>query len=151
MYAVYHPKVIQDLDSEKEDARNHRHLWHQYSIFFDRVVNDAKPYACAFQRPDKTVVGLPWNQCFISSLTNERPVILIDLAELKVGTSRDVNFDDDDFYGTFNLAAWEFLHIDEIRNFNSVNWSPATCLMQDVHFPDAMKAFYAATERFTHK
>ena len=146
LFATYHPKIIQDSVSYKENARNHRNFWQHYAVFVEHVVNDVQPYACAFYAADGRVTGLPWNKCLITDLENERPIVLIDLANIKVGTSRYVSGNGSE--ATFNLAAWEFLHIEEIQNFNSVDWDRATCLMQNLHFESAMAAFHAATEDF---
>ena len=145
------PRIIQkfvlDWVSYREDARNHRNFWHHYTIFFRHVVDKRWPYACAFHNPDGTISGLPWDQCFHNNLPDDlRPIVVIDLDNLKVGTFLDII--DDEIHGTYNLAAWELLHIEEIENFNSVDWAPAKCLMQDGNFQDAMRAFRAATEQY---
>ena len=145
MFATYHPKIVLDAMSTKEDARNHRNHWNHYVIFFHLQGTDASPYACAWHKTDGTITGIPWAWC-LQNPVNQRPNVLITLDGLKVGNS--VHVLDDQFRGTFNLAAWEFLHIGEIDNFNGVDWTPAQCLMQDKNFDIEMKGFLAATEQY---
>ena len=148
MYATYYPKIIEADLSTPDSVISHRHSWTQFTVFLDTTRELEEAYACAWRKADGIIRAVPWTYCCHYEF-GQRPIVTADRDFLDVYP--DPRFPYTEFAvkeGTFKLAVWELLHIEEINNFNTVDWSPAKCLMQDKYFDSEMRELYQASLKF---
>ena len=150
MYATYYPKFMLELVPGEKGGTNgwnyHKHFWTSFTMFLKMNGQDKVPYACAWRERDGKLLVFPWTKCYIANV-GVRPLITADRGHLNTQTEFTPDLDTVK-QNTFPLAIWEYLQPAEMDNFNSVDWSPARCLMQDTYFVPEMQELYKASQTF---
>ena len=149
MYATYYPKnmVMLDYGDFHDAGQNYyRHTWVHFTIFFNVEKKEAKPYACVWHLLNGQLKIVPWKDCYFENI-GWRPVIIVEFGRLSIDPNENPELDRVMEY-TFELAVWEHLLYHQIVNFNTVDWSPARCLVQDKYFEEEMQKLYVASQLY---